>query len=74
MNHRKGVILIIDDDKTAASGLKRLLNGAEHDVLIAPDKNETVGMIDAIGFDAIVLEVDMIFPRKSGHLEELVVV
>jgi len=59
-NNEKGVILIVDDDKEVARDLKSILTGIGYDVLAALDKTEAITTINAVSFDAIILEVNML--------------
>lgn len=58
-NNEKGVILVIDDDKKIEI-TKNLLNGVGYDTLTAVNKSEAIAAINAIRFDVVILEVNML--------------
>jgi signal transduction histidine kinase/CheY-like chemotaxis protein len=61
--HRRGTILIVDDEVLFANSLRRLL-AAEHDVTIASSGREALAMIRETAFDVVLC--DLMMPEMTG--------
>ncbi|MBK7704526.1 MAG: response regulator transcription factor [Acidobacteria bacterium] len=57
-------ILIVEDEKHLADGLRFNLEADGHEVAVAYDGEEALGVLERQSFDAIVLDVMM--PKKNG--------
>ena len=56
---RKGVILVVDDEKEVTMSLKGFFTALGHDMLTALNGKEALRIIDSIGLDLILLDVRM---------------
>jgi len=56
---RKGVILVVDDEKEVTMSLKGFFTALGHDMLTALNGKEALQIIDSIGLDLILLDVRM---------------
>ena len=59
----KSTILVVDDCQSIRLSVKRILTGAGHDVVVACDGEEALGLIDHEP-DLIILDINM--PRLDG--------
>ena len=56
---KKGVILVVDDEKDVTMSLKGFFTALGHDMLTALNGKEALQIIDSIGLDLILLDVRM---------------
>ncbi|HUL59395.1 MAG TPA: response regulator [Anaeromyxobacteraceae bacterium] len=61
---QRGRVLVVDDEPHVRSTIQRLL-GREHDVAVAADGREALGMLDA-GERYHVILCDLVMPHVSG--------
>lgn len=61
---KKGVILVVDDEKEVTMSLQGFFTALGHDMLTALDGNEALQIIDSIGLDLVLL--DMRMPGVDG--------
>jgi len=62
--NKRGVILVVDDEKEVTMSLKGFFTALGHDMLTAIDGEEALKIIDSIGLDLILLDVRM--PGVNG--------
>ena len=64
--NRRSTVLIVDDDQTARTALKRLLGAHGYDVLTAA--NGAIGLRLLASFRVDVILLDIVMPVMSGQL------
>jgi len=56
---KKGVILVVDDEKDVTMSLQGFFTALGHDMLTALDGNEAIKVIDSVSLDLVLLDVRM---------------
>jgi diguanylate cyclase (GGDEF)-like protein/PAS domain S-box-containing protein len=58
-------VLLVDDEPRILESLQALLGGRGYDLTLANGGQEAIDLIDEIGFDLVILDLQM--PQVSGH-------
>jgi DNA-binding response OmpR family regulator len=63
---RRRVVLVVDDDRTVQDAVREELANRDYEVVIASDGESALRLLDSIGPDVLVLDLEL--PNVSGPL------